>query len=1478
MPNNQGKLDLAEAASTNSNDQRFRLEDFFVRTEGTPQTTSPESFSNQSLSQGPTKPLGRLIPEIPKRGLFGDVDPRTGNREGGVLGFLYESTRDISSPERKFESQRQRLVDRGLSEDLASEYAYNYIQGDREGIPDDVKTSLKIGGVIALGFAGLEALDFTPGKAYSKSVKWGSSKLVKIFPKADFSKIARTADEGKIRDLVVSRGVPQLANPATLNRLRLANTPEKVAEVIRQADSQLQRSGVGKPLTTKKSFIPEKKATQPTRFALHDIVPKTNDGSLFPTLKRSPSKDIFQPTRTNTKRDTLAPSTLTEAMDAAESYEDWVTYYKRLPERERSVFELDPKRNLDEKLRTVFEQQKGITVNPSEPADSVLSYITPTGEKLYIPITKGELAQVSDEVANIPQRKQLSFGQIHLDANIPRVKRTKGAREVSRSEFIATNPEAAKVISKIEDAGEGLPTPRTVKESAPEIKKTHQEVAERYSKTDPKNGYQAEAATRIDAEPKIKNVARKASSAARGFTQVPTRGKDGKFTGSKVVPKGQLAAGVAGGVFGGAGSAQAAEDDEGNHSFNPYLAAGGALAGFLGVKYAKRLNNAFKNPEKPLPPGPFTPSQLPETTLWQRAIINLQDQAHRMKFLQKKVTDSGKDIPDEMNAYLQQEAYVGRASSRIEELHNYLGLNSNAKDGLFNRMRKDGITIDDLGEYMAAKNARARNTRVAQLTKGKVLDGSGLTNKEADKILRKWANNEDMAYYASEFRENIINTRLQMLREYGLYNEDQIARITAGEPDYVPAKIIQDGFSGAGSKGINARGRAIKGLKGSSRKDRTNAVIQAVADAESTIQIAEKNRVLQSLKKFIAENPDKKFWEVKGIRSIPQYDESGELQIFRQVRSTDPNTLSVWEDGKEFEIIFKDQDLADVFTKNSEIKMTLGWLRATNNYLRAVNTFMAPEFMLTNMVRDMQTAIVTAGGEKGAATAAKMAKDTPKAIRGIWKSLRKGEPDEWSNLYEQMKFEGGETGWFDVMTVDEQTRKTAKLIERYNGTQTSDSLARAIDSVGQLVRDTNTTAEMGVRVSAYKQLTEAGMSKVQAANYAKNMTVNFNKHGNFGILLNSAYLFANAGIQGSARLLTALRYKNVRRAVYGIAASSYAINEINNLVNPDGYERIQDFEKERNLIIMLPVDGNELNIPGIEGDPRTGYYFKMPLPYGFNVFKVAGDTAYDVVNKRKTPTEGIKQLLLSADAAYNPLSSGTPIQTITPTIADPFVSLWENKNWFGAPIMPEQPAFAPPVRDSDRYFSGARDMSVSVAQFLNRVTGGNEVTAGYIDVSPETLDHAIDTLGGSLGNFMAQTLNGTIETASGDVPTFDELPFIRKFIDKPFDTSEQGIVFDLLDQSATKRLSPIQVRRFAENAARAYEMDQIDADTLKRVTEQFLDNTKNQYAGEIVSLAKEGKLEEVYKVLESAPPGISEQLKDLVQDELEEAITKLQEE
>src|SRR5690606_20878797 len=102
-------------------------------------------------------------------------------------------------------------------------------------------------------------------------------------------------------------------------------------------------------------------------------------------------------------------------------------------------------------------------------------------------------------------------------------------------------------------------------------------------------------------------------------------------------------------------------------------------------------------------------------------------------------------------------------------------------------------------------------------------------------------------------------------------------------------------------------------------------------------------------------------------------------------------------------------------------------------------------------------------------------------------------------------------------------------------------------------------------------------SDAKAASLAKNLTVNFNRRGDWGVVANSLYLFFNAGMQGSARMLQALKTSpKVRRIAAGIIVFAAMLDMLNRAIGGEDdddipkYDKIPPWVKERNLIIMNP--------------------------------------------------------------------------------------------------------------------------------------------------------------------------------------------------------------------------------------------------------------------------------------------------------------------
>ena len=92
----------------------------------------------------------------------------------------------------------------------------------------------------------------------------------------------------------------------------------------------------------------------------------------------------------------------------------------------------------------------------------------------------------------------------------------------------------------------------------------------------------------------------------------------------------------------------------------------------------------------------------------------------------------------------------------------------------------------------------------------------------------------------------------------------------------------------------------------------------------------------------------------------------------------------------------------------------------------------------------------------------------------------------------------------------------------------------------------------------------------EAATLAKNLTVNFNRKGNSGQLLNGLYLFFNASVQGTVNTMRGLnvfskdssRFKQgMVGGIIGFGALTTAIAQ--SILGEDEYEKIPEYIRDR---------------------------------------------------------------------------------------------------------------------------------------------------------------------------------------------------------------------------------------------------------------------------------------------------------------------------
>jgi hypothetical protein len=128
---------------------------------------------------------------------------------------------------------------------------------------------------------------------------------------------------------------------------------------------------------------------------------------------------------------------------------------------------------------------------------------------------------------------------------------------------------------------------------------------------------------------------------------------------------------------------------------------------------------------------------------------------------------------------------------------------------------------------------------------------------------------------------------------------------------------------------------------------------------------------------------------------------------------------------------------------------------------------------------------------------------------------------------------GGKVNWVQAKGVEEFKSIIDNLYKDHN----NPNLLRRSRMMAEIPLHAferfNSAAENAIRLTAFKSLVDRGYSHQQAASVARELTVNFNRRGQAGPVLNSLYLFYNASVQGNVRLFQSLAKSNTTKALVG---------------------------------------------------------------------------------------------------------------------------------------------------------------------------------------------------------------------------------------------------------------------------------------------------------------------------------------------------------
>lgn len=825
--------------------------------------------------------------------------------------------------------------------------------------------------------------------------------------------------------------------------------------------------------------------------------------------------------------------------------------------------------------------------------------------------------------------------------------------------------------------------------------------------------------------------------------------------------------------------------------------------------------------------GPYysrsTSDLSPEETLAARFVRRMQDKFQVLKAVQDNIRKSGGKLDDSNNAYLAEELFHGKAENDLN------AMKERYVKPLAKLLAEYDIPQSALDDYLYARHAPERNRYIATINPKMPDGGSGMTNAEAAAIMDRVRRSGKQAQYdrLAGIVDDMLARRRELITEAGLEDKGTVDAWQKAYKFYVPLKGQDtDGVvMPRTGKGFVISGRESKQAMGRNSRAQSPST-QAMQDLTASLIRRRKNEVGNAFLKLVQDNPDRDYWQVftddspDTTRRIVEKNDPVTGETIRQVEEV-PVPMAIMsdkyfttrKDGKTYYIRLHDERLMRAM-KNMGPEtgnVVIQTLARVNRFLSSVNTTFNPEFLVSNFVRDMQTAVMNLKAEQGRDDgklngrdiAMKTVRDSGIAMKAVYASLRNkslsGKGAEWQKTWKEFVEDGAKTGWFRMDDLNGQMKEMDRLVALAKGGWQGQGI-QAWHSFFKLVEDGNNAVENALRLSAYKHTRDAGLSRAQAASLAKNMTVNFNRRGEQGVLLNSLYMFANASIQGTANmmrslahlngegpLLQRLRWKNLNMAqkvALVATGAGYLIASLNRAgagQDDDGvnwYDKVPDYVKEHNLVIMKSLFGG-----------KPGEYWSIPLPYGYNMFFLLGGTAEGGIRGDLKATRAAGNIVGGLLGAFNPLGSedsktltGTLLKNATPTIFRPAMDLAMNENFMGTQIYRENFPGGTPKPESTLGRRSTPEAYKVFADWLNRTSGGSQYRSGAVDINPDIMKYWIDYVSGGMGRFAGKTIDAAAKSYNGtDIPS-QQIPFLGKISGQVLPYDDQQKMYDRIDE------------------------------------------------------------------------------------------------
>lgn len=575
-----------------------------------------------------------------------------------------------------------------------------------------------------------------------------------------------------------------------------------------------------------------------------------------------------------------------------------------------------------------------------------------------------------------------------------------------------------------------------------------------------------------------------------------------------------------------------------------------------------------------------------------------------------------------------------------------------------------------------------------------------------------------------DINTNIVNT----LQQQGLISKDLAGKLRKYK-HYCPMyRDMSDGITDMdemiGTIGVFNKGggyanvsNGIKRIEGGGKRPILDPITSLSQMAVSMISKCERNNVAKT---FVKLGQD-----FAGLGDVVVRDPT--------LKHADPTAFAftVWQNGEQ--VVYRTTpEIYDALTNNDAQtnRFTIKMASSIAQTLRTGATI-SPSFIVRNLLRDTMSATVNS----------KTGFYLPFVdnVRGAWKLHF---DKEFSAEYHAS---GASMSTYMRADADSSRDLTKELLgHKY------DSYPVVVKQVRQLIsyawhkyEKFGNLIEDSTRAGEFRRARNQGLSIDQAGQLAREITLDFSRHGKKGQMINKYVPFFNATIQGTDKFIRTFKDNPMRailNTVIWIVLPSLGLWAINH--DDDWYKELDENTKYTNWAIPLP----------------GGTHLLIPKPQEVGILFGSGIEA--VLNQMTgTDPHGMKEWARQYAEAMTP--------SLYPAVVRPLIEWMTNYSfWTGRNLVPASLQKAPSEMQFTSYTS-------ELAKSL-----GDTWLAKSIKLSPIAIDNWISGWFGSAGRFVANMLNDSISYVRGNsrppepAKYWYEMPVIGSFVRQNGQNSE----------------------------------------------------------------------------------------------------------